>query len=66
MKKTKIWAIQMTKPRISGLSNSNMIQFSGKNEKFPFYEIIREIGSLGARISQASQGRISKQADPSK
>ena len=66
MKKTKLWAIQMTKPRISGLSNSNMIRFSGKNEQFPFYEVITEIGSLGARISQASQGRVSKRADPSK
>ena len=66
MKKTKLWAIQMTKPRISGLSNSNMIRFSGKNEQFPFYEVITEIGSLGARIFQASQGRISKRADPSK
>ena len=53
-------------PPISGLSNTNMIQFFGKNEQIPFYKVITEIGSLAARISQASQGRISKRADPSK
>ena len=64
--KCKLCSTVMAKPPISGLSNINMIQFFGKNEQIPFYKVITEIGSLAARISQASQGRISKRADPSK
>ena len=60
---------QMSRPNcapISGLSNNNMIRFSGKNEQFSFYEVITEIESLRAIIFQASQGRIAKRANPSK